>query len=87
MTDKRELLECLTVVLRHVNVTVDNADAILRACRARDSLAAELVAPVSEFEMLWRVDRALNADLTDRAFCGAPDDETAAILQHPVVAL
>jgi hypothetical protein len=29
---------------------------------------------------------ALNAE-ADASFCGAPDDETAAILQHPVVAL
>jgi hypothetical protein len=29
---------------------------------------------------------ALNAE-DDASFCGAPDDETAAILQHPVVAL
>jgi hypothetical protein len=33
-----------------------------------------------------RAENALNAE-DDASFCGAPDDETAAILQHPVVAL
>jgi hypothetical protein len=37
-------------------------------------------------DVLDEVADALNEE-DDASFCGAPDDETAAILQHPVVAL